>query len=386
MQTHMAALMKLVEDSQKAKVVSPKRELSVKLVPLSDKDDIEAYLVTFEHVMTAQKMEKSCWSQYLAPQLTSKAQLAFAALPGVDSGNYEAIKTAILQRYDITEEAYRRHFRGITRGSGETNRELSVKLMDLLRKWMKSCTSMEEIQELIGMEHFLNTLPANKQLWVMERKPKTCIQAGELVDKYEHTRREESQQYPENIKGTQSEQNCSFCDVCYKKTTKEETSRRKTIVCYNCGRPGHPARKCPNNELLFGRESKYKVKDGMYCKGSMEGCLVSRILLDTGCSRTMVRRQLDPRRSSWRENGYQSDVCMVTQFVSPSRYQACGGGIPVTVEAAVADSLPVEVILGTDASRMTELLGRRAGSVFFAQEDVMGDNKRRDDRKYRMKY
>ena len=43
MQTHKAALMKLVEDSQKAKVVSPKRELSVKLVPLSDKDDIEAY-------------------------------------------------------------------------------------------------------------------------------------------------------------------------------------------------------------------------------------------------------------------------------------------------------------------------------------------------------
>ena len=29
-------------------------------------------------------------------------------------------------------------------------------------------------------------------------------------------------------------------------------------------------------------------------------------------------------------------------------------GIPVTVEAAVADSLPVEVILGTDASRMTD--------------------------------
>eukprot|EP00731_Ephydatia_muelleri_P004053 Em0002g229a len=324
MQTHMAALMKLVEDSQKAKVVSPKRELSVKLVPLSDKDDIEAYLITFERVMTAQKVEESCWSQYLAPQLTGKAQLAFAALPGEDSGNYEAIKTAILQRYDITEEAYRRRFRGITRGSGETNRELSVKLMDLLRKWMKSCTSMEEIQELIGMEQFLNTLPANKRLWVMERKPKTCIQAGELVDEYEHARREESQRYPENVKGTRSEQKCSFCgkaghseDVCYKKTTKEETSRRKTIVCYNCGKPGHPARKCPNNEVLFGRESKYKVKDGMYY------------------------------------------IKLVVE------------GIPVTVEAAVADSLPVEVILGTDASRMTELLGRRAGSVFFAQEHVM---------------
>ncbi|KAL5509796.1 hypothetical protein EMCRGX_G005226 [Ephydatia muelleri] len=315
MQTHMAALMKLVEDSQKAKVVSPKRELSVKLVPLSDKDDIEAYLVTFERVMTAQKVEESCWSQYLAPQLTGKAQLAFAALPGEDSGNYEAIKTAILQRYDITEEAYRRRFRGITRGSGETNRELSVKLMDLLRKWMKSCTSMEEIQELI---------------------------AGHSED------------------------------VCYKKTTKEETSRRKTIVCYNCGKPGHPARKCPNNEVLFGRESKYKVKDGMYCKGSVEGCLVSRILLDTGCSRTMVRRQFVPQEK-FLEGKWVSIRCVHgdTVLYPLADIKLVVEGIPVQVEAAVADSLPVEVILGTDASRMTELLGRRAGSVFFAQEHVM---------------
>ncbi|KAL5484319.1 hypothetical protein EMCRGX_G020793 [Ephydatia muelleri] len=43
--------------------------------------------------------------------------------------------------------------------------------------------------------------------------------------------------------------------------------------------------------------------------------------------------------------------------------------IPVKVEAAVAESLPVEVILGTDASSTTELLGRQAGSL--VQEDAM---------------
>ena len=106
--------MKLVEEMQKSQGVSPKRELSVKLVPLSDKDDIEAYLVTFERVMTAQKIDISCWLQYLAPQLTGKAQLAFAALPAEESGKYDTIKAAILQRYDITEEAYRRRFRGTT--------------------------------------------------------------------------------------------------------------------------------------------------------------------------------------------------------------------------------------------------------------------------------
>ena len=42
-----------------------------------------------------------------------------------------------------------------------------------------------------------------------------------------------------------------------------------------------------------------------------------------------------------------------------------------TVLYPLADIKLVEVILGTDASRMTELLGRRAGSVFCAQEHVM---------------
>ena len=63
-----------------------KGELSgVKLVPLSEKDDIEAYLVTFERVMEAHKVEKDRWAHYLAPQLTGKAQLVFAAVP-IDHG------------------------------------------------------------------------------------------------------------------------------------------------------------------------------------------------------------------------------------------------------------------------------------------------------------
>ena len=53
----------------------------------------------------------------------------------------------------------------------------------------------------------------------------------------------------------------------------------------------------------------------MYCKGSVEGCLVSRVLLDTGC--LWFGDDWSPRRGSWRENGYQSDVCMVTQFGIP---------------------------------------------------------------------
>ena len=49
MQAHMERLMKVVEDSKATSAAKTVGELSgVKLVPLSEKDDIEAYLVTFE--------------------------------------------------------------------------------------------------------------------------------------------------------------------------------------------------------------------------------------------------------------------------------------------------------------------------------------------------
>ena len=50
--------MKVVEDMKATPVTTIKSELSgVKLVPLSEKDDIEAYLVTFERVMEAHKVD-----------------------------------------------------------------------------------------------------------------------------------------------------------------------------------------------------------------------------------------------------------------------------------------------------------------------------------------
>ena len=49
MQTHIQSLMKMVESTKAPSVVKAVSELSgVKLVPLTEHDDIEAYLVTFE--------------------------------------------------------------------------------------------------------------------------------------------------------------------------------------------------------------------------------------------------------------------------------------------------------------------------------------------------
>ena len=71
----------------------------------------------------------------LAPQLTGKAQQAYAAMSSTDAGDYEALKAAILRRYDINQEAYRQRFRTATKKEEETVAELATRLRDLLGKW-----------------------------------------------------------------------------------------------------------------------------------------------------------------------------------------------------------------------------------------------------------
>ena len=119
MQSHIDNLMSMV----KAQLVAESGvELSVKLVVLKDDDDIELYLITFERIMATHKVEKERWPHYLALQLAGKAQLAFTALSIMEVGEYEAIKEAILTRYNINEEAYRNRFR-TEKGSRQSCRQ-----------------------------------------------------------------------------------------------------------------------------------------------------------------------------------------------------------------------------------------------------------------------
>ena len=130
------------------------RTLDVKLIPLSAKDDIEAYLVTFERIMVAHEIRKDQWPYQLAPQLTGKAQLAFAVMSSTEAKDYDAIKAAVLARYDVNEETYRRRFRSATKQRDETYRELSIRLLDLQNKWLRNCTSVKKRAELICLEQF----------------------------------------------------------------------------------------------------------------------------------------------------------------------------------------------------------------------------------------
>ena len=117
------------------------QEADLKVAELSDEDDIEAYLMTFERLMSAYSIPKDRWSFKLAPQLVGKAQQAYAAMNPDDAGNYEQLKAAIFRRYGINEESCRQRFRQARKKQEESNKEFATRLQDLTNKWMQECTS-----------------------------------------------------------------------------------------------------------------------------------------------------------------------------------------------------------------------------------------------------
>ena len=93
MRERLERLMGVVEHSHRGEVgslasgkqVTADRD-PLKLPHLTEDDDIEAFLTTFERMMTAYSVDPVRWAFKLAPQLTGRAQQAYAALPVSEAG------------------------------------------------------------------------------------------------------------------------------------------------------------------------------------------------------------------------------------------------------------------------------------------------------------
>ena len=168
-QEQIEHLMRLVEESHTREGGRASGD-KLKLSKLTERDDIEAYLTTFERIMVVHGVDRSRWAYKLAPELTGKAQLAYAAMDVAASGDYEELKAAILRRYDINEETYRQRFQAASRKDGETHRELATRLADTVDKWTRECSSVQELRDLIAKEQLLNSLPSDIRVCMGQRE------------------------------------------------------------------------------------------------------------------------------------------------------------------------------------------------------------------------
>ena len=267
------------------------------------------------------------------------------------------------------------------KGPGETYREQASKLYDMAKKWLKGCTTVDELLDAVVKEQLVDTLPQALKVWVNEREPSSSKEAGELADSYLQARGIErggagggervpvdrGQPYPrkERVEEAEKVQRNSG-DRGYQReqegSGKGGVRGHGNVKCYNCSKTGHLSRNCPEKALYSRSRENYKTcrqaDRAVLHSRLVEGNKVHDIVLDTGCSRTMIRKDLVPTTKML------DDAVMVqcahgdTVAYPLAVVELIVDSLPLTVEAALSDTLPTAVLLGRDVPELNELLGR----------------------------
>ena len=406
MQQHVDSLLRVVEKTTSGLGLGAggSHESEAKVSKLTEADDIEAYLTTFERLMGAFSVPKERWVFKLAPQLTGKAQQAYAALDLTQTTDYDQVKSAILKRYNVTEETYRTRLRAATRGKQESYVEMATRVMDLTRKWTRRCAAdADAVREAIAVEQLLNSMPAAVRVWVAERKPQTVAEAGKLADDHMEARGSvegSKQPIPQEGPRGAGPRQCYACGKpghiardCLQQgagdaqakgepgTSNTVQGDREQVRCFRCHQKGHFANKCPMQQVFFS----YKVPaghNGLARTGAVEETPVDGIVLDTGAAKTMIHRDLVPieKVSSKTVNIQCAHGDIVSYPMAEVSMRV--GNHPFTVQAAVSDRLPVPVLVGREVPEFDKLLGATlcGGSTEATKEVVANPSQRRQEK------
>ena len=163
------------------------------------------------------------------PSAERESTIGFHSTPIIDKDDYEAIKVAVPPDTISMKKPTDGAFELPPEWKGrQIARYLHVRIMDLQMKWLKNCTTVEDVQEVLGIEQFLNTLKPEKKLWVMEHKPETCLKAGELADEYELARQQEPRVERVDSKKTYKDQENAVFAASW--VTSRETAERRRMA------------------------------------------------------------------------------------------------------------------------------------------------------------
>ena len=231
------------------------------------KDDLDAYLQRFERFATTAKWEKAGWATKLSALLSGRALDVYSRLSEEAASDYHKMKIALMKRYDLTEDGYRRKFRVSTPETDESPDQFIVRLSTYLIRWLelsKTEKSFEGLKDLIVKEQFINSCPKELAVHLRERAPETLEEIAKIADQYleahgKHVFSPARNKQPtppekEDNKKTVSDTTPLHCYRCNGRGHR--SANCPTRKCYLCGRHGHEARNCKSSVPRSGGQNK----------------------------------------------------------------------------------------------------------------------------------
>ncbi|XP_052696354.1 uncharacterized protein LOC128175021 isoform X2 [Crassostrea angulata] len=279
------------------------------------KDEMDSYLRTFERYAELQQWPKTSWAMSLSALLKGRALDVYALLTKEDALDYDKLKLALLQRYELTEDGFKRKFRSAKPDVGETFVQYSVRMSSYLQRWLKMAhiaETYEALFDLVLRDQFLNVCNRDLILFLKERTPKSIQDMAQLADQYREAKltnaanliKIQGQGFQSSTLSVPGNSKDNPGENRHQNTNKPfvpKSDRR----CYKCNRVGHIASECrpkpkvgmvntqesPDTQETSPVEAKFPAQQQHnmpLSAGYVEGKPVT-VLRDTGCSGIVVR-------------------------------------------------------------------------------------------------
>src|SRR5277367_2406939 len=168
------------------------RPINVSVNHLEDDGDATAYFEYFERTMGVNSVPRAKWAQVLSGVLSKKGQEVFGRLPNDQLQDYDKIKEGILIRYEVFAENCRKRFRTLKKEQNESYGELVYRLGNSMDQWLEKSGAKDDpkkMRDLFVLEQFLDVVSPALKLYLLDRKPKTAAEAGQLGDEYVQNRK-----------------------------------------------------------------------------------------------------------------------------------------------------------------------------------------------------
>ena len=159
-----------------------------KLPPFVEgKDNMDAYLNRFEKYAESQSWPKTSWAISLSALLQGKALDVYSRLSVDKAEDYDALKEALLRRFELTCDDFRKKFRYSNPEAGETPSQFVVRLEHYLSRWIELSGTEHKFENLVDMllrQQLVERGGTPLALFLKERKPKTISETTSLADTY----------------------------------------------------------------------------------------------------------------------------------------------------------------------------------------------------------
>ncbi|KAH6932541.1 hypothetical protein HPB50_007180 [Hyalomma asiaticum] len=163
--------------------------------PYKMSEDIALFLVNFERTCARVGFDRATWPQKLLTVLPCEAADTLARLPETDADDYNKIKAALLKKFRLSAEAFRRRFRDAQKTTSETFQEFAFNMKADLVEWLKGegvYEDRDKVVDLICLEQFYGSIDEEMRLWIQDRPGERNIErAAELPDEYRVRRQSE---------------------------------------------------------------------------------------------------------------------------------------------------------------------------------------------------